>query len=95
MSDAEFDVRHIAGLARLELDDREVETFRAQLAQILAHVNQLRQLDVTGIEPMAHACPARAALRADEARPGLPRGEALAMAPRAANDLFLVTKVIE
>lgn len=48
------DVRHVAKLARLRLNDQQVEVFQRQLASILRHVSTLRELDVTGIEPMAH-----------------------------------------
>ena len=50
-----MDVRYVANLARLDLTDAEVEQFQAQLDHIVEHFNQLRALDVEGVEPMAHA----------------------------------------
>jgi aspartyl-tRNA(Asn)/glutamyl-tRNA(Gln) amidotransferase subunit C len=92
---AGMDVRYIAHLARLELTDEEAALFQAQLGQILAYVDQLKQLDVSGIEPTAHAVPRVNVMRPDEPRPGLSREEALANAPAQTNGLFLVPKIVE
>lgn len=90
-----MDVRYVARLARLELTEEEATLFQAQLGQILAYVDQLKQLDVTGIEPTAHAVPRVNVMRPDEPRPGLSQQEALANAPAQANGLFLVPKIVE
>ena len=95
MSSPNLDVRDVARLARIELTDAEVSTFQSQLGNVLEYVEQLKSLDVTGVEPTAHANPVFNVLRADEARPGLDRKAALANAPHSANNLVVVTKVIE
>lgn len=89
------DVRYIAHLARVELTEEEAALFGSQLGQILAYVDQLKQLEVSGIEPTAHALPRVNVLRPDDPRPGLTRAEALANAPAHANGLFLVPKIVE
>lgn len=91
----ELDVRYTAQLARLTLSDEEIATFQGQLSQVLSYVEKLRQVDVTDVEPTAHATPVFNVLRADEPREGFTTIEALANAPRQANDLFIVPKVIE
>jgi aspartyl-tRNA(Asn)/glutamyl-tRNA(Gln) amidotransferase subunit C len=90
-----MDVRQMAWLARLQLTEAEVELLGRQLGQILAYVDQLKELDVTGIEPTAHAVPRVNVMRPDEPRPGLSQAEALANAPAQANGLFLVPKIVE
>lgn len=95
MAQAEIDVRRVARLARLQLTDEEAQLFQKQLRQVLAHVDKLRAVDVSGVETSAHASPIFDVFRVDEARPSLSAGEALANAPRQANDLFIVPKVVE
>ena len=56
---------------------------------------ELREVNVEGVEPAAHAFPVCDVVRADEPRPGLTQEEALRHAPRAAHGLFIVTKVVE
>ncbi|MEO8043709.1 MAG: Asp-tRNA(Asn)/Glu-tRNA(Gln) amidotransferase subunit GatC [Spartobacteria bacterium] len=90
-----FDVAYVARLARLELSAEETALFQEQLAQILEHAAKLQTLNLEGVEPAAHASPKFDVLRLDEARPGLSQEEALRNAPRAANGLFIVPKVIE
>jgi aspartyl-tRNA(Asn)/glutamyl-tRNA(Gln) amidotransferase subunit C len=94
MSD-QFDVRYVAQLARLDLSEAEVAKFQTQLGQVLAYVEQLKQLDVTGVEPTAHAQQVTNVFRADEPRPSLDQSAALANAPRAANSLIVVPKVLD
>ena len=94
MSD-QFDVRYVAQLARLDLSDAEVAKFQNQLGQVLAHVEKLGEVDVSGVEPAAHASQIVNAFRRDEPRDWFTSGEALANAPRTTNGLFVVPKVIE
>jgi len=91
----DLDVAYVARLARLELTAEETALFQTQLAQVLEHAEKLRDVDVEGVEPAAHALPMFDVLREDVPRPGLTQKEALRNAPRAANGLFIVTKVIE
>ncbi len=95
MSAPEFDVRYVATLARLQLTDEETRTFQNQLGDVLAFVEKLKKVDVTGVEPTAHTSDVFNVFREDEVRPCLTAAEALANAPRKANDLFVVTKVVD
>lgn len=95
MSSPNLDVRDVARLARIELTDQETATFQSQLGRILEYVEQLGTLDLSGVEPTAHANPVFNVLREDVVRPGLDRKPVLDNAPHAANNLIVVTKVIE
>ena len=95
MAAPELDVRYIARLARLELSDAEVARYQTQLSDVLTFVEALRKVDVSEVEPTAHASPVFNVFRQDEAQPSFTAAEALANAPRQANNLFVVTKVVE
>ena len=90
-----LDVAYVARLARLELTPEETRQFQAQLGEIMAYVHQLREADLAGIEPTAHAVPIENVFRADEPRPGLPREEVLARAPAVVQEQFLVPRILE
>ena len=90
-----FDVRYTAELARLQLGDDEIAKFQEQLSHVLAYVEKLKEVNVEGVEPTAHANAVFNVFRSDEARPWFAPEEALANAPRQANQLFIVPKVIE
>lgn len=92
---AEFDVRYTAQLARLHLSEEEIATFQAQLSQVLEYVEKLKGVDVSGVEPTAHANAVHNVFRADKSRAWFSQDEALANAPRQANGLFVVPKVVE
>jgi aspartyl-tRNA(Asn)/glutamyl-tRNA(Gln) amidotransferase subunit C len=89
------EVRHIAHLARLDLSPPELETMTRQLGDILAYVDQLKEVNVEGIEPLAHPLPVQNVFRADEPRPSLTADEALANAPNRKGDFFGVPAVLE
>jgi aspartyl-tRNA(Asn)/glutamyl-tRNA(Gln) amidotransferase subunit C len=91
----DFDVKYVAHLARIALTDDEREKFGAQLSNILGYIEKLNQLDVSGIEPTAHAVPLVNVFRPDEVRHSLPNAEALRNAPAGANGLFMVPKIVE
>lgn len=91
----EAEVRKVAALAKLELDDEEVATMASELSNILAHVASLDALDVTGVEPTAHAVAARTPMRDDIVLDGLRRDEALAAAPATIDGAFAVPLVKE
>ena len=95
MAAPELDVRYIARLARLELSDEEIARYQAQLSDVLTFVEALRKVDVSGVEPTAHASPVFNVFRQDEVQPCFTAAQALANAPRQANNLFVVTKVVE
>jgi len=90
-----LDVRYTAELARLNLGEEEVAKFQTQLSQVLEYVEKLKQVDVSGVEPTAHTNPVYNVFRPDESRAWFNAGTALANAPRQANGLFSVTKVVE
>ena len=91
----DFDVRYTAGLARLHLSDEEVAKFQAQLSHVLDYVEKLKTVDVSHVEPTAHTNPVFNIVREDESRDWFDTAKALSNAPRQANGLFLVPKVIE
>ncbi|MBE7501411.1 MAG: Asp-tRNA(Asn)/Glu-tRNA(Gln) amidotransferase subunit GatC [Verrucomicrobiales bacterium] len=95
MATPHLDVRYVAHLARLELTPEEENRFGAQLAEVLAYFEQLKGVDVSGVEPMAHALPRVNVTRADAVRPSLPHLEALQNAPAQADGLFQVPKIVE
>ncbi len=92
---ADFNVRYTAQLARLNLSEEEIAQFQEQLSQVLHYVEKLGKVDVSGVEPTAHANAVYNVFRQDECQPGLEPGVALQNAPRQANQLFIVPKVIE
>lgn len=95
MSAVEIDVKYVAHLARIQLTPEEEQKLGAQLGQILGYIEKLKELDVSGVEPTAHAVPLVNVTRADELRPSLPHDEAMRNAPAQANGLFVVPKIVE
>jgi len=89
------EVEHVARLARLELSDKELETFTGQMDAILAYVEKLNELDTAGIVPTAHAVPMENAFRDDETVTPIGVDNALANAPDRVESFFRVPKVIE
>lgn len=88
------EVRHVATLARLRLTDEQLERYRGQLSTVLDHIAKLSELDVEGVEPMAH--PSDLTNRFDADVPGqmLPRAKILGMAPATEGDYLAVPKVL-
>ena len=95
MSETDFNVKYIADLARLGLTPAEEEKLGAQLKSILGYIEKLNQVDVSGVEPTAHAFPLVNVTRPDQVRPSLSNEEALRNAPASANGLFIVPKIVE
>ena len=91
----EIDVAHVARLARLNLTADEAEVFQRQLARVLDYAEKLRTADVSQLDTAGESEALFDVLREDEARPGFTAAEALSNAPRQANDLFIVPKVVE
>ncbi len=86
-------VRHVARLARLGLDEDEVETMRRELSGILEHVDRVRELDLTDVAPTTHVIHLSNVLRADEPDESLPVDLALREAPRVAGQGFSVGRM--
>lgn len=90
-----MDVRYVANLARLNLTAEEVAQFQSQLDNIVTYFNQLRDLNVEDVEPMAHASVIQNVFREDAVRPGLDREAVLANAPQSNSDLIMVPTIVE
>jgi aspartyl-tRNA(Asn)/glutamyl-tRNA(Gln) amidotransferase subunit C len=88
-------VRNVARLARIGLNDDQIGEYAGELTNILDVVARLEQVDTAGVEPMAHPLDLAARLRADQAVPVTTRDEFQAIAPATANGVYLVPKVIE
>jgi aspartyl-tRNA(Asn)/glutamyl-tRNA(Gln) amidotransferase subunit C len=95
MAGTEIDVKYVAHLARIALTPAEEQKIGAQLGNILGYIEKLKELDVSLVEPTAHAVPMVNVTRPDEIRPSLSNEEALRNAPPQANGLFLVPKIVE
>jgi aspartyl-tRNA(Asn)/glutamyl-tRNA(Gln) amidotransferase subunit C len=88
-------VQHIARLARIAVSDAEAEALAPELSNILGWIEQLSQVDVSGIEPMTAVIPNALRLREDVVNDGGIADDVLANAPDAEHGFFAVPKVIE
>ena len=95
MSAPEIDVKYVAHLARLQLTPAEEQKFGEQLGHVLGYIEKLKELDVTGVEPTAHAVPLVNVTRPDEVQPSIANEDALRNAPARSNGLFIVPKIVE
>jgi aspartyl-tRNA(Asn)/glutamyl-tRNA(Gln) amidotransferase subunit C len=92
---ADLDVAYVAKLARINLSEEEANAFQKQLGDVLNYVEKLRQADVSRVEVAAHALPIFNVFREDVLRDWFAAERALSNAPRKANGLFIVPKVVE
>lgn len=92
---SEFNIHYVARLARIELSAEEEARLGSQLGNILGYIEKLKEVDVTGVEPTAHAFPLVNVVRPDVVEPSLPHDEALRNAPKRAGGLFVVPKIVE
>ena len=90
---SDLDVAYVARLARINLTDDEAKIFQKQLDDVLKYVEKLRQVDVTEVDAAAHAF--LVVFRDDAPRDWFTAEQALSNAPRQANGLFVVPKVVE
>lgn len=88
------EVRHVAGLARVELSQEELSVLQGELSALLEHVEQIRRLDTSDVEPMAHPLPLRNVLRDDVRHECLARDVVLAAAPASEGGRFLVPRIL-
>ena len=93
MKISQEEIKNSALLSRLEIKD--LEAAEKALSNILTYVKELEELDLTDVEPMAHAVPLQNVYRADEMKPSLPREEALQNAPEEENGYFRVPRVVQ
>jgi aspartyl-tRNA(Asn)/glutamyl-tRNA(Gln) amidotransferase subunit C len=91
----DLNIDHVANLARLALTQEEKDKFSAQLGDVLAYIEQLKKVDVSGVEAMAHAFPVYNVWADDVAQPGLSVEAALKNAPAQRNNMVVVPKVVE
>ena len=91
----DLNLDHVAKLARLALTPEEKAKFSQQLGDVLHHIAQLAKVDVTGIEPTAHAFPVVNVWADDVVRPGLSVEAALQNAPAQRDHMIVVPKVVE
>ena len=89
------EVRKVASLARLTLNEQELTACGEQLTVILDYVSLLNEVDTTDVAPMPHPIAAENVFRDDEQRESLPREAALANAPKTDGQFFLVPKILE
>lgn len=89
------DVRRIAHLARISLDESRVEPMRAEINGILGWIEQLEEVNVEGVEPMTSVTPMKLRTRKDEVTDGGYPDKVLSNAPNADDNFFVVPKVVE
>ncbi|MFY9629699.1 MAG: Asp-tRNA(Asn)/Glu-tRNA(Gln) amidotransferase subunit GatC [Methylocystis sp.] len=88
-------VRRIAHLSRIAVEEAEVERLRGELNAILAFVEELNAVDVSGVEPLTSVLPMNMKKRADVVNDGGIADAVLANAPEREDHFFVVPKVIE
>lgn len=91
----DLNIDHIAKLARIDLTAEEKTQFAQQLGDVLHHIEQLGKVDVSGVEPTAHAFPLYNVWQDDVAQPGLSVELALKNAPAKRDNMVVVPKVVE
>lgn len=94
-SNQEVDVEYIARLSRMALSEEELSIFQTQLKDILGYVDQLKSLDVEGIEPTQHAVPVTNVMRPDIAEPWDVHDEAMDNAPAHRQGQFVLPRIVE
>lgn len=90
-----MDVGYVAKLACIDLTEEETTLFQGQLDQVLHYVEQLNELDVSDVEPMAHAIPVYNVLRKDELGTSLDHADVVANAPSSVDGQVRVPKIID
>ena len=88
-------VRRIAHLARIAVQESEIEKLKGELNAILGWVEQLKEVNVAGVEPMTSVTPMQLKMRADEVTDGGDAAAVLKNAPQTEEGFFLVPKVVE
>ena len=95
MSVDQATVRRIAHLARVAVEDKEVEHLQGEINAILSFVEALSAVDVEGVEPMTSVMPMHLRLREDEVTDGFIAADVVANAPEREDNFFVVPKVVE
>jgi aspartyl-tRNA(Asn)/glutamyl-tRNA(Gln) amidotransferase subunit C len=94
-SPAVIDIDHLATLSRLALTAEEKTKFAAQIGDIVGYIEKLKEVNVDGVEPTAHATPIFNVLQADEPRAGFSVEDALRNAPQQRDNMIVVPRVVE
>ena len=90
-----IDIKYVADLARLELSSEQAEKLQGELARVVEYIAELGEVDVSGVEPTAHAAQLTNVWREDEAKTSFPREVMLANAPGIVHgDLIKVPRVL-
>ena len=95
MSVDQATVRRIAHLARVAVEDKEVEHLQGEINAILSFVEALSAVDVEGVEPMTSVMPMTLRMRVDEVTDGFIAADVVANAPEREDSFFVVPKVVE
>jgi aspartyl-tRNA(Asn)/glutamyl-tRNA(Gln) amidotransferase subunit C len=95
MTKEHIDIDHIAALCRIALTEEERQTFSQQLDTMIAHLDQLKTVDVEGCKPTVHALDLHNVLRPDEGEESFPVGVALMNAPEQKNNQIIVPRIVE
>jgi len=95
MSLEKEEIARLAQLARLSLEDQDVEHLSRQLGAILTFVEQLNEVDTSSLVPLAHPLELTARMRSDEVTESNQREEYQSSAPLVESGLYLVPKVVE
>ena len=88
-------IDNLANLSRLRFTEEEKAEIKNDLQRMIAFVEKLQEVDTTGTEPLLHMTDAMDAFREDEVKGSMQKATALANAPGAGNDYFMVPKVIK
>lgn len=94
MALSDDEVRYVASLARLALDDDEVRRLAPQLSQILEYAEQVGEVAAEDVPPTSHPYALRNVFREDEVRDSLPREDVLDPAPEVEDDRFAVPRIV-
>lgn len=89
------DAAYVARLARIDLNEEQLDLYARQLAAVLDYAAELSALDTSGIEPMSRPLPLENVMREDEVAPSLDRGEVLSQAPAVEDRRFAVPPILD
>jgi aspartyl-tRNA(Asn)/glutamyl-tRNA(Gln) amidotransferase subunit C len=88
-------VRKVATLARIKVPDAELDNMAKELSGVLGWIEQLNEVDVTGVEPMTSVAKMKLTMRADDVTDGGDAEKVTQNAPEGAHGFFVVPKVVE
>ena len=84
--ESDINIKYIAELSRLELSSEQTGKLQQEMERIIGYIDELKELDVDGVEPTAHAAPLSNVWREDEVKESYPRSEMFANAPGVINE---------